>query len=41
MWSSPGRAERATKRHREAKRAVELLYEEWQEAEAATGSRDA
>ena len=41
MWSSPGRAERATERHREAKGAVERLYEEWQEAEAATGSRDA
>jgi ATP-binding cassette subfamily F protein 3 len=38
-WSSPGRIERATKRHAEAKAAVEELYAEWeaaqQEAEAA------
>jgi ATP-binding cassette subfamily F protein 3 len=38
-WSSPGRVERATKRHEEAKAAVEELYEEWEEAEAeAEGS---
>ena len=37
MWSSPGRAERATERHREARRTVERLYEEWQVAEAAGG----
>ncbi len=39
-WSSPGRIERATKRHAEAKTAVEALYKEWeaaqQEAEAAS-----
>jgi ATP-binding cassette, subfamily F, member 3 len=34
-WSSPGRVERATKRHEEAKAAVEELYEEWEEAQAA------
>jgi ATP-binding cassette subfamily F protein 3 len=38
-WSSPGRVERATKRHEEAKAAVEELYAEWeaaqQEAEGA------
>ena len=33
-WSSPGRAERATERHAAAKRAVEELYERWEEAEA-------
>jgi ATP-binding cassette subfamily F protein 3 len=32
-WSSPGRVERATKRHGEAKAAVEELYEEWEEAQ--------
>jgi ATP-binding cassette subfamily F protein 3 len=39
-WSSPGRMERATKRHAEAKTAVEELYAEWEEAqaEAETGS---
>ncbi len=39
-WSSPGRVERATKRHAEAKTAVEALYKEWelaqQEAEAGS-----
>jgi ATP-binding cassette subfamily F protein 3 len=39
-WSSPGRVERATKRHAEAKTAIEALYKEWeaaqQEAEAAS-----
>jgi ATP-binding cassette subfamily F protein 3 len=34
-WSSPGRVERATKRHEEAKAAVEELYGEWEEAQAA------
>ena len=33
-WSSPGRIERATKRHEEAKAAVEVLYGEWEEAQA-------
>jgi ATP-binding cassette subfamily F protein 3 len=33
-WSSPTRVERATKRHAEAKTAVETLYEEWEEAQA-------
>jgi ATP-binding cassette, subfamily F, member 3 len=34
MWSSPTRRERATKRHADAKRAVEEAYAAW---EAATG----
>jgi ATP-binding cassette, subfamily F, member 3 len=34
-WSSPTRAERATRRHEEAKAAVEELYAEWEEAQAA------
>jgi ATP-binding cassette subfamily F protein 3 len=34
-WSSPGRVERATKRHEEAKVAVEELYAEWEQAQAA------
>jgi ATP-binding cassette, subfamily F, member 3 len=33
-WSSPGRIERATKRHAEAKAAVEGLYAEWEEAQS-------
>ncbi len=39
-WSSPGRVERATKRHAEAKAAVEELYAEWEAAqqEAEAGS---
>jgi ATP-binding cassette subfamily F protein 3 len=39
-WSSPGRVERATKRHAEAKAAVEELYVEWESAqrEAEAGS---
>jgi ATP-binding cassette subfamily F protein 3 len=39
-WSSPGRVERATKRHAEAKTAVEQLYKEWEAAqrEAETAS---
>ncbi|HYG95478.1 MAG TPA: ATP-binding cassette domain-containing protein, partial [Solirubrobacterales bacterium] len=32
-WSSPGRVERATKQHEEAKAAVEELYAEWEEAQ--------
>jgi ATP-binding cassette subfamily F protein 3 len=32
-WSSPGRVERATKRHGEAKAAVEELYAEWEAAQ--------
>jgi len=32
-WSSPGRVERATKRHAEAKTAVEALYAEWESAQ--------
>jgi ATP-binding cassette subfamily F protein 3 len=32
-WSSPGRVERATKRHEEAKTAVEELYAEWEAAQ--------
>jgi ATP-binding cassette subfamily F protein 3 len=32
-WSSPGRVERGTKRHEEAKVAVEELYAEWEEAQ--------
>jgi ATP-binding cassette subfamily F protein 3 len=32
MWSSPTRRERATKRHEEAKRAVEQAYAAWEEA---------
>jgi ATP-binding cassette subfamily F protein 3 len=39
-WSSPGRVERATKRHAEAKATVDELYGEWEavqaEAEGAT-----
>ena len=33
-WSSPGRSERATARHEQARRAVEQLYEELERAEA-------
>jgi ATP-binding cassette subfamily F protein 3 len=33
-WSSPTRVERATKRHEEAKAAVEELYGEWEAAQA-------
>ena len=35
-WASPGRAERAGKRHEEAKAAVEELYAEWEAATEAT-----
>jgi len=34
-WSSPGRSERARERHRAAKQAVEDLYAEWEQAQAA------
>jgi ATP-binding cassette subfamily F protein 3 len=34
-WSSPGRVERATERHAEAKKAVEKLYAEWEKAQSA------
>ena len=34
-WSGPGRTERANERHTTAKRAVEELYREWEEAQAA------
>jgi len=34
-WSSPGRAERASTRHAEAKQAIADLYEEWEEAAQA------
>ena len=42
-WSSPGQVERATKRHEEAKAAVEELYREWEaaQAEAEAGSATA
>jgi ATP-binding cassette subfamily F protein 3 len=42
-WSSPGRIERATKRHGEAKAVIEGLYAEWEEAqrEAEAGSATA
>jgi ATP-binding cassette subfamily F protein 3 len=34
-WSSPGRADRAKERHAAAKRKVEELYEQWEDAQAA------
>jgi ATP-binding cassette subfamily F protein 3 len=37
-WSSPGRTRRATERHEAAKRAIEELYAEWEQATAATGA---
>ena len=37
-WSSPGRIERATKRHAEAKKRVEELLEAWETAGSAAGS---
>jgi ATP-binding cassette subfamily F protein 3 len=37
-WSSPGRIERATKRHAEAKKRVEELLEQWETAGSAAGS---
>ena len=38
-WSSPGRVERATKRHEEAKAAVEELYTEWEAAVSAANAQ--
>jgi ATP-binding cassette subfamily F protein 3 len=40
-WSSPGRAERASQRHLEAKRAVEELLEQWEAAQATAESEPA
>ena len=37
-WSSPGRAERAGKRHDQSKRDIEGLYAELEEAERAAGA---
>ncbi|MGN6586466.1 MAG: ABC transporter ATP-binding protein, partial [Solirubrobacterales bacterium] len=37
-WSSPSRVERATRRHAEAKAAVEGLYAEWEAAQAEAES---
>jgi ATP-binding cassette, subfamily F, member 3 len=38
-WSSPGRMQRSTDRHADARRALDELYAQWAEAEtAATGS---
>ncbi|HEX2391620.1 MAG TPA: ABC-F family ATP-binding cassette domain-containing protein [Solirubrobacterales bacterium] len=34
-WSSPGRAERASKRHEKAKATVDELYTEWEAVQAA------
>jgi ATP-binding cassette, subfamily F, member 3 len=34
-WSSPGRYERATKRHAVAKQTLDELYAEWEQAQAA------
>jgi ATP-binding cassette, subfamily F, member 3 len=34
MWSSPSRTERNTRRHEDAKRAVEKAYAAWEEASA-------
>ncbi len=34
-WSSPGRAERASERHVEAKKKIATLYAEWETAQAA------
>jgi ATP-binding cassette subfamily F protein 3 len=37
-WSTPAKAERAEKRHRAAKEALEELFERWEEAEAELSS---
>jgi ATP-binding cassette subfamily F protein 3 len=37
-WASPGRVERANERHAAAKRAVEELLEQWEEAQATAES---
>ena len=40
-WASPGRAERAEKRHLEARQAVERLLAEWEEAQGAAEAEPA
>ncbi len=40
-WSSPSRAKRGNERHRAAKRAVEELLEQWEEAQVAAESEPA
>ncbi len=40
-WASPGRAKRAEDRHRAARRTVEELTEQWEEAQAAAESEPA
>ncbi len=40
-WASPGRAERAEARHREARQAVEELIAEWEDAQATAESEPA
>jgi ATP-binding cassette subfamily F protein 3 len=40
-WASPGRVERAEKRHEEAKRTVEDLLAEWEEAQATAEAEPA
>jgi ATP-binding cassette subfamily F protein 3 len=40
-WSSPGRSERAEASHREAKRTVEELLEQWERAQATAESEPA
>ena len=40
-WSSPGRAERAEKRHLEAKQAIEDLLAEWEQAQATAEAEPA
>jgi ATP-binding cassette, subfamily F, member 3 len=40
-WSSPGRSERASERHLAAKRALEELYEQWEQAQATAESEPA
>ncbi|HEX3239022.1 MAG TPA: ABC-F family ATP-binding cassette domain-containing protein [Solirubrobacterales bacterium] len=37
-WSSPGRAERATERHAEAKEKLEELYKQWEAAQATVAA---
>jgi ATP-binding cassette subfamily F protein 3 len=41
VWSSPGGAQRAEGRHREAKRAVEQLLDQWERAQATAESEPA
>jgi ATP-binding cassette subfamily F protein 3 len=40
-WSSPGRAERANERHRQAKQTVAELLEQWESAQATAESEPA